>query len=344
MFLQDEELRETIRKALTPVRDEHFGAVSYDLTVGKLIAPGERPEETDTFVLRPWQTVFAASEEVLTVPDDCIGFVTLRNSCIRMGLDLAVPVYYPGHKTRIFARLTNLSGQDIVLRKGDSVVSLMLSRLAHATDHPYRGKYEKQLDFAKVGSARSTKLPEVRKETEKGPEEGRNEDGRKLVYPACFYPFENGSGYTVVVPDLPGCVSEGADLADAIAMGTDAALGWVQGEIEDGKEPPRPSRIGDIHPDSPDGFVSLLVFDTGSVMDKEPSAAVSVKDRAETDEPALMGPYSVSEVPAVRIDYRGLAAYAKRQGKHVCDLSDEEKNLFIKDGDMDLIRKIAIKK
>jgi len=27
----------------------------------------------------------------------------------------------------------------------------------------------------------------------------------KLVYGACFYPFEGGDGYTVVVPDLPGC-------------------------------------------------------------------------------------------------------------------------------------------
>lgn len=209
-------------------------------------------------------------------------------------------------------------------------------------------KYEKQLDFATVGDAHSTKLPEVRKEkkTEKVAKEGGGETGQRLVYPACFYPFENGSGYTVVVPDLPGCVSEGADLADAIAMGTDAALGWVRGELEDGKEPPRPSRIGDIRPDSPDGFVSLLVLDTGSGMGGrgETSAAASAKVRAETDEPALMGPYSASEIPAVRIDYRGLIAYAKRQGKRVCDLSDEEKNPFIADGDMDLIRTIAIRK
>lgn len=32
----------------------------------------------------------------------------------------------------------------------------------------------------------------------------------KLTYPACFYPCEEKKGgFTVEVPDLPGCVSEG---------------------------------------------------------------------------------------------------------------------------------------
>lgn len=30
----------------------------------------------------------------------------------------------------------------------------------------------------------------------------------KLVYPACFIP--NGDGCTVAIPDMPGCVIEGA--------------------------------------------------------------------------------------------------------------------------------------
>lgn len=41
---------------------------------------------------------------------------------------------------------------------------------------------------------------------------------KKLLYPACFYPCEDKPGaYTVVVPDLPGCISEGDSLEDAIA-------------------------------------------------------------------------------------------------------------------------------
>ena len=57
----------------------------------------------------------------------------------------------------------------------------------------------------------------------------------KLTYPACFYPCEEKEGgYTVEVPDLPGCVSEGNTLAEAILMGTDAASGWDLDEPEDG--------------------------------------------------------------------------------------------------------------
>ena len=52
-----------------------------------------------------------------------------------------------------------------------------------------------------------------------------------LVYPAVFYPCEVNPGFCVVVPDLPGCVSGGNSLSEAIAMGEDAASGWVLGEL-----------------------------------------------------------------------------------------------------------------
>lgn len=50
----------------------------------------------------------------------------------------------------------------------------------------------------------------------------------KLAYPAIFIPFEDGDdGYTVEFPDLPGCVTEGYSMADALFMAEDAASGWV---------------------------------------------------------------------------------------------------------------------
>ena len=93
----------------------------------------------------------------------------------------------------------------------------------------------------------------------------------KLTYPACFYPCEEKEGYTVVVPDLPGCVSEGDSLADAILMGTDAACGWLLDELEDGNPIPKASDVRDIHPDE-GGIVSLLVLDMDSYAEKYGSA------------------------------------------------------------------------
>ncbi len=50
----------------------------------------------------------------------------------------------------------------------------------------------------------------------------------KLIYPAVFKPFSDQSGgYVVEFPDLPGCVTEGKDLEEAIEMGIDAASGWI---------------------------------------------------------------------------------------------------------------------
>lgn len=96
----------------------------------------------------------------------------------------------------------------------------------------------------------------------------------KLTYPACFYPDEEKQGsYAVVVPDLPGCVSGGSTLAEAILMGTDAASGWVLDELEDGKTAPKASPIESIVPD-PGGFVSMLVLDIDSYAEKYGDKAV----------------------------------------------------------------------
>lgn len=95
----------------------------------------------------------------------------------------------------------------------------------------------------------------------------------KLVYPALFYHWEEGDGYTVEVPDLPGCVTEGATLADAILMAQDAASGWVLGELEAGAAAPAASAISDVQPED-DGFVSLLTLDMDAYAEKYGQKAV----------------------------------------------------------------------
>lgn len=82
----------------------------------------------------------------------------------------------------------------------------------------------------------------------------------KLIYPAVFTPCEEKEGFTVVVPDLPGCVSEGSDLIEAIEMGTDAACGWILLELEEGNNIPAATDFKKLTvPEN--GFVNLLVSD-----------------------------------------------------------------------------------
>lgn len=97
----------------------------------------------------------------------------------------------------------------------------------------------------------------------------------KLVYPACFYPYEDKPGYMVIVPDLPGCISGGDSLAEAIEMGIDAASGWVLDEMEDGKVVPKASKPESITAnEEPNGFVSMLVLDMDAYTEKYGSKAV----------------------------------------------------------------------
>lgn len=91
----------------------------------------------------------------------------------------------------------------------------------------------------------------------------------KLVYPAVFTPCIEKEGYTVEVPDLPGCVTEGKDIVDAIEMGVDAASGWVLGELEEGNNIPAPSlRKENIKLEDPESFVSMLVLDMDAYAEK----------------------------------------------------------------------------
>ena len=95
----------------------------------------------------------------------------------------------------------------------------------------------------------------------------------KLVYPACFYQDEETGNYTVEVPDLPGCVTGGETLADAILMAEDAASGWVLDELEEGRPAPKASSIGTVTPDE-GGFVSLLTLDMDAYAEKFGNKAV----------------------------------------------------------------------
>ncbi len=82
----------------------------------------------------------------------------------------------------------------------------------------------------------------------------------KLSYPVCLYPNDNG--YTAIVPDLPGCVTEGKDFSDVIYMASDAASLWVLDELEEGRVPPKATDAEKIEANEyPGGIVSVVTLD-----------------------------------------------------------------------------------
>jgi predicted RNase H-like HicB family nuclease len=96
----------------------------------------------------------------------------------------------------------------------------------------------------------------------------------KLVYPAIFTPYEDLSGgYAVEFPDLPGCVTGGDDMAEAIFMAEDAASGWVLTELEEGNKIPKSSPSTAFKTEGGQ-FVNLIALDMDSYAAKYGSKAV----------------------------------------------------------------------
>lgn len=64
---------------------------------------------------------------------------------------------------------------------------------------------------------------------------------RKIYqYTAVFEPAEEG-GYTVTVPALPGCISEGNTFEEAVAMIQDAIEGYLESLVDHGEPIPEES-------------------------------------------------------------------------------------------------------
>ena len=63
-----------------------------------------------------------------------------------------------------------------------------------------------------------------------------------LKYPMSIYP-ENDIGYTIIIPDLPGCMSQGETLKEALENINEARELWIETVYDSGKKPiPLPSK------------------------------------------------------------------------------------------------------
>ena len=74
------------------------------------------------------------------------------------------------------------------------------------------------------------------------------------IYPAVFTANDDGS-YTITYPDLPGCVSEGKTLSNAMFMAQSALSQWIEYLAD--KEIPKASDIKNIVTDNNE-FVTLI--------------------------------------------------------------------------------------
>lgn len=83
----------------------------------------------------------------------------------------------------------------------------------------------------------------------------------KYTYTAIFTPTEGGTEFYARVPDLPGCVTTGDSIEDAIAQITDAASGWLV-VAEDAGDPIPSATPQDALEHVPGAVFSLIQVDT----------------------------------------------------------------------------------
>lgn len=83
----------------------------------------------------------------------------------------------------------------------------------------------------------------------------------KYIYSAVFTPNEDGTKYYARIPDLPGCITTGHDLQDAIEQITDAASGWLV-VAEDEGLPISSATPQDVIEHQKEDLLSLIQVDT----------------------------------------------------------------------------------
>ncbi|GHV89754.1 hypothetical protein AGMMS50268_02570 [Spirochaetia bacterium] len=85
----------------------------------------------------------------------------------------------------------------------------------------------------------------------------------EYVYPAIFHKNDDES-YTITYSDLPGCISEGKSLGNAMYMAQRALSQWIGYMNDNNREMPHASSIGDIKTDENE----LVNFICAEVKDK----------------------------------------------------------------------------
>ena len=114
----------------------------------------------------------------------------------------------------------------------------------------------------------------------------------KYTYTAVFTPTEDGTEFYAKIPDLPGCVTTGESIGDAIDQITDAASCWLVVAEDEGLDISPATPQADI-PHGPDAVLSLVQIDT-------------IAYRAMTDTRAVRKNVSIPAWMANLADKRGI--------------------------------------
>ena len=143
-FLNNGSLKETKQTAIYDGDYRCVSSVGYDLRANGFVNGDRLSAE---FTLEPSSSVIVESREIIHFDELTCGVVNIKNSRLRQGLSLEAPVHQPGHTTKIYFRLTNLSDKVINLYAGEMYAMLLFEQLHDSPEHSYQGTFQGETDY-----------------------------------------------------------------------------------------------------------------------------------------------------------------------------------------------------
>lgn len=159
MLLIDRKLSELGASMIRPFREEQVTNIGYDLRTDCFFL--DTNTSKNAVDLAPGDTVFVRTVEELDLPDNMAAAVQLRNSRIRQGLSLTAPLYQPGHKSKVFFRVTNATKQMIHLDTEKGIGYLVFLPLEDSVEKPYNGAFQNEDAFVGMSTYRSALADDV---------------------------------------------------------------------------------------------------------------------------------------------------------------------------------------
>lgn len=150
MPLSDEKIKALVKSGvLKNATDDRIGPVSYDLRTDCFYI-----DESKCLSVRlaPGDSAYVAAKESVSLPNDLTARVILRNSRMRQGLTLDAPLYFPGHATVLYFRVTNISGDIIALSTSSDIAQVIFEWVDGTVEHPYEGAFAGEFDYRGMGT------------------------------------------------------------------------------------------------------------------------------------------------------------------------------------------------
>ena len=164
MFVADRNIKEKGESLILPFEEERVGPISYDLSSREFHTTEDGEIRNRSKIsLKPGESVFVSCVETVDLPNDMAAVINARNSKIRQGLRIDAPIYYPGHKTRVFFRVSNVSKDVIQFSKDERYAAIYFVKVDGAVEKPYEGAFSNELNFSGMAEYRGDYEKAMRK-------------------------------------------------------------------------------------------------------------------------------------------------------------------------------------